>query len=323
MLLKTYEQLIARLPPQIPFRYQKGAYALMLLRWAIGPGLPVRDLRRGPLAPLLDKPVVRSALARVHDGVLRPQHLQLPVGPAFDYVLTFGGYEGTGLDDQVSRPGLNLVVQINFDAHHDARLERLLPDNRELFMAGGHPVHAELNTLAWARVDVTDVLADGSGRIQPREALIEEVQTDWVREAKDQHDWAKAVVEGGLEAAGGDENTLRVACGFTEYVRHVLTPHTGHWDELTLAAALWVLREKLKIPRIFAHTWESGLVLKDMREYPPPRSLYTKLPRRFAFGKTQTYPDFLTGAVHDMAQPRGQLGARCEPNLPGLHIHRV
>ncbi len=322
MLLKTYEQLLARLPAQIPFRYQKGAYALMLLRWAIGPGRSIRELRASPLAALLDKPAVRAALARVHDGVLRPQHLWLPAGPAFDYVLTFGGYEGEDRDDQVSRPGVNLVVQVNFDARHDARLEQLVPDNRELFMAGGHPIHGELNTLAWARIDLTDTTPDARGRLRVREALIEEVQTDWVREAKDQHGWAKAVVAGGLEAAG-DETTLRLACGLSEYVEHVLAPHTRHWDELTLAAALWVLREKLRVPRIFAHTWESGLALKGMHDYPPPRSLYTKLPRRFGFGKTQTYPDFLTGSVHEVVQPTRHLGARCEPALPGLHIHRV
>lgn len=323
MLMKSYEQLLARLPKQIPFRYQKGAYALMLLRWAIGPGRSIRELRASPLAGLLDKPAVRAALARVHDGVLRPRDLWLPAGPAFDYVLTFGGYEGDGRDDQVSRPGINLVVQVNFDARHDARLEQLCPDNRELFMAGGHPVHAELNTLGWARIDLTDAVPDARGTLRLREALIEEIQTDWVREAKDNYGWAKALVEGGLEAAGGDERELLMACGLREYVEHVLMPHTRHWDELTLAAAMWVLREKLNVPRIFAHTWESGLALKAMHDYPPPRSLYTKLPRRFSFRQTKSHPGFLTGSIQEAVQATRRFGARCEPALPGFHIHPV
>lgn len=316
MLRMTFERVIARLPDRISFRYQTGAYALMLLRWAIGPGMPIRALRRSPLAGLLDKPSVRAALARAHDGVLRPEHLLYSPGPVFNYVLTFGGYEGDGPDEQVSRPGINLVIQVNFDPVHDLMFERLCPDNRELFMMGGHPVHAELNTLAWARIDLPDTEPD----IPFGEALIEEIQTDWVREARDQRDWARSLVDGGI-AAADSESQLRLACGIVEYVEHVLVPHAKLWDELTLAAALWVLHEQLAVSRVFQHTFESGLALKDMADAPPPRSLYTKLPRRFGFRPTGEVPGFLTGPIHATAQPYQRDGARCEPPLPGLQVH--
>ncbi len=48
---------------------------------------------------------------------------------------------------------------------------------------------------------------------------------------------------------------------------------------------------------MYYHTWESGLLYKQLPEdNAPPRSLYTKLPKRFGFEKVAMGPSFLDEA---------------------------
>ena len=60
-----------------------------------------------------------------------------------------------------------------------------------------------------------------------------------------------------------------------------------------LAATIWFLREEIGISRIYYHTHEYGAQLKRIRWGLPPRSLYTSLPRRFCFERTEEAPEFL------------------------------
>lgn len=118
--------------------------------------------------------------------------------------------------------------------------------------------------------------------------MIEEIQTDWIREAL----WARrmAVLDSGPDYYWGSklQNDWVV-----RYVDSVLRQHEAIWDEAMLAATLWFLRKEIGIRTIFYHTHETGASLKKISHRLPPRSLYTKLPRRFCFIETQETPGFL------------------------------
>ena len=191
---------------------------------------------------------------------------------------------------QTSRPGKNLVLQLNFSGRHNQPYYRLMqPAEGHLFQPDYHPASHKEPTLAWARLDID---------LDAGEALIEEIQNDWIREAL----WWRWR----LQAPGRLRSPLRRRllwrCLGTPdadvrrlhlYVDTVLRPHIGIWDEAMMTAALWFLREELGIRRIFFHTFDGGNRLKALRYRLPPRSIYTRLPKRFCFRKTSDVPSFL------------------------------
>ena len=59
-----------------------------------------------------------------------------------------------------------------------------------------------------------------------------------------------------------------------------------------LFAALWYLKERLGITKVWYHSYETGRKIKVCN---PPKSLYTSLPKRFAFRKTSEGPAFIMG----------------------------
>ena len=77
------------------------------------------------------------------------------------------------------------------------------------------------------------------------------------------------------------------------YAKNVLAPNAKVWEEAMLAAAIDFVRHELGINSIFYHSFEVGALLKNIRHTKPPRSLYTKLPKQFAFQKTLEGPEFL------------------------------
>ncbi len=87
--------------------------------------------------------------------------------------------------------------------------------------------------------------------------------------------------------------TLGTWGNLRRYREETLRRHGRYWAEYTLHAALWFVCEELGIRRIWYHTFESGLALKDIRYSHPPRSLYTTLPRRFCFQQVAGWPAFL------------------------------
>lgn len=273
------------------FPYFRGRYALMLLRWLIGPGRSVAELKRTRFAGLLDKPPLRAALARLPDGRLTPAALDLAdLQPAQRYRLTLGrwGSSADWLGRQVSRPGANLVLHLNFPRPHNGAYAALLRGMKDEPYGGAHHPSAEkpLRTLAWARIDID---------FDAGEALIEEIQSDWVRDVYYDLECYKRV---GLRRM---RRWLGRRC-FTprrlqHYVERDLAPHAAIWPEATLAATLWLLRDQIGIRRIYYHTFEGGCWLKGCD---PPRSLYTDLPRRFGFTLTDRGPRLIA----DCREPR-------------------
>lgn len=119
------------------------------------------------------------------------------------------------------------------------------------------------------------------------EALIEEIQSDWVRDAVDCAERIKTNPEWLQGEADGD------AAGLQRYVDYVLAYHKANWADAMLNAALFFLRDELGFKRVWMHDFETGNVAKGINYGHPPRSLYTRLPKRFCFQRTAVGPNFI------------------------------
>ena len=308
-----YDAQLAELHAVFPeervlFHYFKDRYALLLLSYFVGSeGKTISEIKQSALKGLLNKPLLKTVTKQCANGRLTATDL-LNVWPenTLIYRLTLGawGDKKRWRWQQTSRAGKNLVLQLNFSNRHNEPYYRLLkpvrPDSADqdhLFEFGSHPINQEegQHTLAWARIDLN--LDDG-------EALIEEIQNDWIREA--------LVIEGIINAAakrGVQRQILQRRWGFSpeclqRYMNEALKPHIKVWDEAMLTAAIWYLREEIGIGRIFYHSFEGGNQLKNLTWAHPPRSLYTKLPRRFGFAETAERPQFLERSFNRVQRKR-------------------
>jgi hypothetical protein len=281
------------------FRYFKDRYCLDLLkmalatRWPGRKGAPVKELKSSPFENLLQKPIVKNALALAGGRVLGNEHLDMQWPLALEtYVLTLDSW-GTGdaYWEQTSRPGSNLVLQLNFTREHDLRYERALkPDKDGPFVRRYHPVHPNRNTMAWVRMDCS---------FANDEALIEEIQTDWLRDAvwvgqtvmKLKNEPARLQRFFDRRGIGGDSRAVE------RYLEH-LAVHQKIWHEAALDAAITFIRNVLGLKKIYYHTFETGKVLKRIRGGGPPTSLYTELPKKFCFALTDEVPRLLMDNSH-------------------------
>lgn len=321
-----YEAQLAELHAVFPeervlFHYFKDRYALLLLAYFVGQeGKSIGAIKQSPLSGLLNKPTLKEVTKRCANGRLTQSDL-LSVWPeqTLIYRLTLGEWGDRKRQrwQQTSRAGKNLVLQLNFSNRHNEPYYRLLkpiqperPYPRHQFEFSGHPINREegQHTLAWARLDLN--LADG-------EALIEEIQNDWIRRA--------LVIQGIINAAkkqGVQRQILQQRWGFSpeclqQYMDEALKPHIKVWDEVMLTAAIWYLKEEIGIGRIFYHSFESGNQLKHLKWSQPPRSLYTKLPRRFGFTETAERPQFLDRSWNHRTRKRVR---RIEPTFYLLEL---
>jgi hypothetical protein len=274
------------------FHHFKDRGALVVLALYVGvDGRRVAEVKRVPrLAGLLRRQPVRDVLARLRGDVVRAEDLLAHwTARPLPYVLTFGTWGSDRLSyrgwHQTTRRGTNLVVRLNFSSQHDHDFRRLLGDDAYDGTRTPHPVDKTgRNTLAWARVDVDETWT---------EALVEELQSDWVRDAVRVHEGVTcgrrpqvATWEGAVDRA--TPRRLSV------YRERVLAPHARIWSEALLTATLEVLVRDLGVRRVFLHTWRTGNHLKDIAaQKRPPRSLYSELPRRFAFDVTDRPPRFV------------------------------
>lgn len=297
MQMQEIDSLRALLPRgRTLFPYFKDKYSLQLLRYALPRPTAVAALRGHAAAQLLQKPALRALLAGCGGmldratvdaawlpGMLQPEHYTLSLG-------VWGN--GRWRAAQTSRRGANLVLQLNFNHGHNRAFGRLVRPHggEDPFNAWGHPALRDPTapepryTLAWARLDVD---------FERGEALIEELQTDWLRRAARVRDNAlrldDATFARRYQRSFGGSRADVVAY----HDRH-LAPHRPLWDEALLAATLFFLREELGIADIWMHTPRSGVLLKDIRHgTAPPVSVYSSLPQRFCFRPGTTLPAFL------------------------------
>jgi len=273
------------------FYYFKERYALMLLSTYVGEGKTVSELKKGPFASLLNRQSVKALLANGGNWIDRDMLEVLWDDSTMPFVLTVGEWGGGELDwQQTSRSGYNLVLQLNFSNQHQSEYHELVkPDYHGVLNNYGHPVQREgqrgysRETLAWARIDL-DFFND--------QALIEEIQSDWLREAAIMGLDARHCMERDDESFPWWNVDGKVA-DILRYVEQVLSPYQAIWAEAMLAAAIYFIRHELGIGSIYYHTHDTGYKVKRMRYSRPPRSLYSDLPRRFCFKKTGIAPEFL------------------------------
>jgi hypothetical protein len=124
------------------------------------------------------------------------------------------------------------------------------------------------------------------------EVLIEEIQSDWVRDVA----WLRKK----LDRCGSSEHVMHY-CNFNttaaqarRYLNFV-EPLLKEWSQAMLAATLYFITNELGLKQIWYHTWEVGNRLKRIDGcYRPPRSLYTTLPKQFCFEHTDQLPGMLS-----------------------------
>lgn len=294
MDIRDANEIIACLPTErTVYRYCNDEYAAQLLAPKLGSaGVPVREIRASRWGRLLDRKPVATVLKHCGAATLcNHDLLGMPRENDRAYVLTLGLWGWRGGDRsyyQTSRSGVNLVLQVNFDRAHDRTYARMLqPVADSNLNYHLHPVckHGR-TTMAWVRLDID--LASG-------QALIEEVQNDWLRRARS-----------ACEAAGWAMNDNRPdqiirqmgsARKVKAYCEYVLKRHAHDWAEVALSAAVGFLIEEIGIAQIWYHDSDTGARLKRIKWSKPPRSIYTSLPRSFCFERTSQAPGFLVSTA--------------------------
>jgi hypothetical protein len=303
------EQIIEALPDgRTEFAYRAGDYASHLMRYHVGSGRSVRAIKNGPFSRLLNTDAIRQHLPNAGDGMLRlPDSEDEPVPHDRRFTLTLGRWgrdvsEGAGWWHQTSRPGFNLVLHVNFpDAHNKRYLKMFGSKSHDEcpFENRYHP-HCQLEghwTMAWVRLDVD---------LDRGEALIEEIQSDWIREAHSSAGWLLDAKDWQTELHELDwyhpkkHKKKRV----WRYLTNVMPPMQKIWAEATFTAAIWFLRSELGIQKIYYHTWHGGRRLKASDG---PRSIYVDLPKKFCFRRTTRPPALFTGSSGKVVRRLGKI----------------
>jgi hypothetical protein len=289
MRKETLDEIIACLPEERTlFHYFKGQYAFNLLSYVTDEWATVGAIKRSPFHRLLNQPEIKTLLAEQGSGKLIPDLFKNAwKDSSHPFVLTVDRWGNDNhWDYQTTCRGCNLVLQLNFSEKHNRTYKRLIKPNSDfVFNYSGHPVmgryrrHLYRDTLAWARIDFD---------LNSGEALIEEIQSDWVRTVKN----CLQGVKSGLRPW----QLSLCECqpeDFITYAEKVLAPFYNLWSEAMLAAAIRFIHTELGINTIYYHTHETGQKLKQVYCGAPPRSLYSDLPRKFCFLITDEDPEFI------------------------------
>ncbi|MEM9343726.1 MAG: hypothetical protein AAGA87_11840 [Pseudomonadota bacterium] len=301
MTPEDIEMIRQVLPEDAAFPYYPDRESPWLLAQGIGAAARVAELKAGPRAALLGRPLVKPVVA-ASGGVVRQadllavahadRALRLPdagagaraaleqvfAGPWQDYRVTLAAW-GTGdvcwHYSQMSRKGGNLVLQLGFPSDHAVILGQLRQRvKRSDYEYTGHPVRRTGRpTLAWVRLDID---------LETGTALIEEVQSDWVRWVAEDADYLTRTTP-----------QTREAKNVRAYAAELSRTYAKAWPTVALFAALVMLVDELGVRTIWMHQPAAGAVLKDICGTHPPRSLYTQLPKRFGFCPVREAPPFL------------------------------
>ena len=292
-------EIIACLPRcRTRFAYFKNRYALLSLARHYGTPAPVRRVKASGHARLLKVPEVRDCIAASGDGIVRADDLLLAWHePHVNFVLTLASWGGESRRwQQTSRPGHNLVLQVNFSNQHRCAFQRLVDTDTfgETFNFYGHPacrrtVGVYRDTMSWVRMDID--LAGG-------QALIEEIQSDWMRRVG----WVRqrmlrrlAVMK--RHPARFARGARKKLAAFLEYAELLEAGYGALWLEASLSAALEFLFGEIGIETVYFHSWETGNRLKRISGA-APRSIYTRLPKAFCMTPTEAAPSMLTETAY-------------------------
>lgn len=279
------------------FAYGRDQYAAMLLRYLLAAGNDIALLKKGPYGRLFDKAILRDYFASKGALTVSSEELlYLKTAQTDLWRLTLGCW-GEGKEDwrwnQLSRPGYNLVLQLNFTGVHNAEFDNLVSACAyEMLCYRSHPISKKHRTAAWARLDFD---------LETGEVLIEEIQTDYIRRVKrfsaqkNLPDYCRrdlcAVHDAKFKKPGAFQKAMN------EYKTRFMDPLGKYWDEVMMAATLKFCVEELACKSIYMHHFETGAQLKNIDFELPPKSIYTQLPKKFCFSKTDKAPEFL-GRFH-------------------------
>jgi len=281
------DEIIACLPSftkgKTHYRYFRGGYAPQLLSLLLPSQVRLRDLNQTRYASLAKQLSVKPLIAQCGDGILRREQVNaIWQEPSQPFLLSLSRWGGKRSRDwyQTSRFGENLVLQLNLPLQSQRNFTKGIDPSGYDNLNGHwtqHPVQLKDNnagfrdTLAWSRIDLDFNL---------NEALIEEIQSDGVRDIKR---WAKNYQKCGCKQC---QRSLKYVRWFQRYAQI--------WAEAMLMATIDFIKTELGIDRIYMHTARSGWQVKKMSKTShAPRSLYSDLPKKFAFKQTWAAPEFL------------------------------
>ena len=295
MDINLVKEIIACLPKERTlFHYFKDRYAQILLYHFIENEMDIKEIKNSHMAGLLQKPVMRHFLASNGNGKLRRNELRhCWQTDMYYFVLTLGYWGGARNRGwyQTSRKGYNLVLQLNFSNVHDAAYNSLVrPRADNILNYYAHPFNKKSRsghsreTLAWARIDLD---------FRTNEALIEEIQSDWVRRVKSLLNNARYSARNGHHRCASRWNVEGNLKDIVEYCEGIFQPYEKIWSEAMLGATIDFIRHELGINTIYYHTDSTGFRVKKIRNTHPPKSIYDKLPRQFCFTKIKQAPVFL------------------------------
>jgi hypothetical protein len=292
MDIQETKEVLACLPKdRTLYNYCRDYYAVELLQSVARRYPTIQGLKRSSFGRLLDKPSISSLLGGCGDGVVSESVLaSYWLEPGTTYLITVGSWGSRHHRyNQTSRPGFNLVLRLNFNNQHDQFYQKTIrPDFDGALNRSGHPMLYRdertyfRETMAWARLDVD---------LDSGEVLIEEIQSDWVRDVA----WIgkrlkRYTSEESRFACYGFDTTVADAYRYLQFVE----PQLKEWSQAMLSATLNFLLVELGVGDIWFHTWETGNCLKQIdSDSAPPKSLYTRLPKQFCFELTDQMPGFL------------------------------
>lgn len=294
--IEFIQQTISSTPK--PYNYYRDKYALQLLKYHVKNQVKINELKSSRYQGLLGKQVVNDMIKACSHGVLYSEALQSHYqnnweeeGKGFNYTVSkWGEYVSHRNDswNQTSRPGYNLVLQLNFDDWHNCKYHQLVKNEYggDPFIFCSHPVAEQRHfTMAWARLDID---------LDCGEVLIEEIQNDWLREVislkkalgikrESQTKWLK---KHWFFKYSDTQKFIQYA-EFTAQYQKI-------WQEAILSLAIQFAKEELGIDTVYYHQFDSGNKLKGLEHgSKPPKSLYTHLPKRFCFEQTREAPEFI------------------------------
>lgn len=269
------------------YPYFKDKYAIALLERHIGETpKTIRELKQSNFGRLLDKPVVTKTLANLGGGRIDQSNFPpLSVHPQDYYALTVGnwGSKRSYHWNQTSRPGSNLVLHLNLDNRFATKFKQTCNANVNEFVDCGHPISFKREaTLAWTRLDMD---------FNTGEILIEEIQSDLIRDLDTLYRRACAnrLRKKTFRFYSFEFETHKTI----DFCAHYVPKLKKAWAEVMLASTLWFIHEELGFSKVYYHSYETGKVMKGLKQSFPPKSLYTELPRKFCFHKTQETPSFI------------------------------
>jgi len=264
------------------YTYFKDKYCMVLFQNFITQAISIQELKKSTYAQFCHKPKVKKWLSTCGSKTIEPEMLMaLWQQELYHFTLSLGQWGGDSPRwQQTCRKGYNLVLQLNFTKSHDRFYEKVVNKEDSPFSYSCHPISSKRNTLAWSRLDFSEDFS---------EVLIEEIQTDWLREAKDAFDFL---------SKPKNENYYGIKANidlFNKYYETLVKPLKAIWDEAILCATLEFLANDIGAKDVYFYDYDTGLKLKSLeQDFGPPKSLYTKLPKKFGFKTVTHAPTFIS-----------------------------